>query len=167
MTLTSGLERVRAEKFGLVLDGTTARYFASREPCDLATAGAWPTGKHYGFAMRRNNSLLTDVNNVITRWGVGGAGFRGGGVITVGPRAGQARMGGAKGRARSWAGGSSGSWTKGEDGARQRWGQGGICGGGTGYSPAQGLDQGQDESRGEAANQGCVGIETCATSFGN
>ena len=63
----TGLDRVRREKYGLVLDATTAKFFASQEPCDLTTSGSWPTGKHYAFATRKGSPLLQEINNVITR----------------------------------------------------------------------------------------------------
>ena len=65
--LHTGLDRVRREKYGLVLDATTAKFFASQEPCDLNTSESWATGKHYAFATRKGSPLLGEINNVITR----------------------------------------------------------------------------------------------------
>ena len=57
-----GLEYVRRGRYALILDSLEANYHTGRKPCDLVAIATIPVGRHYGFAARKGDHLLGEVN---------------------------------------------------------------------------------------------------------
>ena len=56
-TTQQGIERVRAGRYAFVTDRITAKYWASRRPCDLVTVGEQFGTRSYGFAVPKTMPL--------------------------------------------------------------------------------------------------------------
>ena len=62
-----GVEKVRSSdgKYAFIIEGTTADYWTSQEPCDLVKIGPGISKNHYGFAMRQGDNLKGTLDPVI------------------------------------------------------------------------------------------------------
>jgi len=62
-----GLERVRRERFALILDYPEAEYYSRLQPCDLTYVGEFFPGRSYAFAARTDSDLVDLVNQGLLR----------------------------------------------------------------------------------------------------
>ena len=53
---------MRRGRYALILDSLEANYHTGRKPCDLVAIATIPVGRHYGFAARKGDHLLGEVN---------------------------------------------------------------------------------------------------------
>lgn len=56
--LTAGLQRVRREKYALIVESMVAKLVTNRRPCDLVTIGEEFGRRSYGLALPRGSPLL-------------------------------------------------------------------------------------------------------------
>jgi hypothetical protein len=61
-SVQEGIERVKRENYGFIVDTPLAEYLIGQEPCDLYAIEPFLNTRHYAIALRKDDVLKSEIN---------------------------------------------------------------------------------------------------------